>query len=52
MKNIIKYIPEILIIAGAALILGLIIYMNTLAGLFSLGVILTITGLFAAKARG
>jgi len=51
-KKIFNYIPEILIIVGAAVILGLIIYMDTLAGLFSLGVILMITGLLAARARG
>jgi len=52
MKKLLHFMPEILITTGAAVILGLIIYMNTLAGLFSLGIILMVAGFFAAKARG
>lgn len=52
LQCIAKYIPEILITAGAAVILGLIIYLNVLAGLFSLGLVLVMAGFFAAKARG
>jgi len=51
-KNIIKYMPEILVTAGVVVILGLIIYLNALAGLFSVGMILIVAGFFAAKARG
>ena len=52
MKKILEYIPEILVTAGVAVILGLIIYLDVLAGLFSLGVILIVAGFLSAKARG
>ena len=52
MKKIMKYIPEALVVVGVLVILGLVVYLHTLAGLFSLGIIMIIAGLFAAKARG
>jgi len=52
MKKILEVIPEVLITAGVLLIVGLVIYIYTLAGLFCLGLLLIIAGWFTAKARG
>ncbi len=46
------YIPEILIVIGVAVIVGVVTYLNLIAGLFCLGVLLIGAGLIAAKARG
>jgi len=51
MKKILKCLPEIFIVLGVTVILAVIIHMNILLGLLSLGLILIVAGFISAKAR-